>query len=131
MPVFRIEKTNDYTVLSNYHLKDKNLSLKAKGLLSLMLSLPENWDYSLSGISNIVKDGVDSVRTAVNELENNNYLIRRQLKDSNGKFLENEYLVYEKPSLENPITGKPVTENPTELNTKESSTKKYKENNIK
>ena len=75
MAVFRIEKTRDYTVMSNYHLRDMSLSLKAKGLLSLMLSLPENWDYTMKGLARICKDGIDSISGGIRELEAHGYLI--------------------------------------------------------
>ncbi len=121
MAVFRVEKTDSYTVMCNHHLRDKSLSLKAKGLLSLILSLPDNWDYTLSGLSVINKEGVDSIRTAVNELEASGYIIRSQGRSNNGKFGNNEYIVYEKPSLdkplsENPTTDNPITDFPTQIN---------------
>lgn len=127
MAVFRVERTRDYTVMSNYHLKDKRLSLKAKGLLSQMLSLPEDWDYTLAGLSFINRESKDAIRSAVNELENAGYIRRRQTTDANGKFSGNEYIIYERPLLgkplsENPTTEKPVPENPTQLNTKKSIT---------
>ena len=74
MAVFRVEKTKNYTVMSNHHLRDKSLSLKAKGLLSLMLSLPEDWDYTTKGLARICRDGVDSIRSAVQELEQRGYV---------------------------------------------------------
>ena len=76
MAVFRIEKTRDYTVMSNYHLRDRSLSLKAKGLLSLMLSLPEDWDYTMKGLARICKDGIDSISGGIRELETHGYLVR-------------------------------------------------------
>ena len=79
MAVFRIEKTRDYTVMSNYHLRDMSLSLKAKGLLSLMLSLPENWDYTMKGLARICKDGIDSISGGIRELEAHGYVFRRLL----------------------------------------------------
>ena len=141
MAVFRVERTRDYTVMSNYHLRDKRLSLKAKGLLSQMLSLPENWDYTLSGLSQINRESKDAIRTAVNELEKAGYVIRRQTTDKNGKFGVNEYIIYERPRnseppLEEPLSEKPTTDKPTteepspdnpmQLNTKQSSKEKYK-----
>lgn len=78
MAVFRVERTGDYTVMSNFHLKDKRLSLKAKGLLSQMLSLPDDWDYTLSGLSYINRESKDAIRSAVNELETAGYIRRRQ-----------------------------------------------------
>lgn len=78
MAIFKVEKTNNYTVMSNYHLRDKRLSLKAKGLLSQMLSLPENWDYTLRGLTAINRESIDAIRTAVLELEKNGYITRQQ-----------------------------------------------------
>ena len=139
MAVFRVERTGDYTVMSNFHLKDKRLSLKAKGLLSQMLSLPDDWDYTLSGLSYINRESKDAIRSAVNELETAGYIRRRQTTDASGKFAANEYTIFErpiegepmldKPLSENPITVNPsavnpLPENPTQLNTKKSSTQK-------
>ena len=134
MAVFRVERTRDYTVMSNFHLKDKRLSLKAKGLLSQMLSLPDDWDYTLSGLCFINRESKDAIRSAINELERAGYIRRRQTTDAAGKFGSNEYSVYECPitdipSSENPTTEKPQTEKPlpgtpTQLNTKKSSTQK-------
>ena len=97
MAVFRIEKSKDFTIMSNHHLRNKSLSLKAKGLQSLMLSLPEMWDYSLKGLAKICKDGVDSIGTALQELEGHGYLTRRQIRDGKGKFLDLEYTIHENP----------------------------------
>ncbi len=97
MAVFRIEKTRDYTVMSNHHLRDKSLSLKAKGLLSLMLSLPEEWDYTTKGLARICKDGVDSICAGVRELERAGYIVRNRLRDSKGKIVDVEYIIYETP----------------------------------
>ena len=97
MAVFRVERTRDFTVMSNYHLRDKNLSLKAKGLLSLMLSLPEDWDYTLSGLARICQEGKDAIRGAISELERAGYVWRRQTTDRNGKFSANEYIIRERP----------------------------------
>ena len=114
--------------MSNYHLRDKGLSLKAKGLLSQMLSLPEDWDYTLSGLSYINKESKDAIRNAVKELEAAGYVIRRQTIDANGKFSTNEYIIYERPvavpSLDVPSSDVPSSENPTQLNTKKSNTEK-------
>ena len=127
MAVFRVERTRDYTVMSNHHLKNKELSLKAKGLLSQMLSLPENWDYTLAGLSAINRESKDAIRSAVNELEKAGYIRRRQTVDSRGKFSGNEYIIYEQPqplsaspssgfpTTGNPSTEKPSSENPTQL----------------
>ena len=84
MPVFRVERTHDYTVMSNFHLKDKRLSLKAKGLLSQMLSLPDDWDYTLSGLCFINRESKDAIRSAINELERAGYIRRRQTTDATG-----------------------------------------------
>ena len=85
MAVFRIEKTRDYTVMSNHHLRDMSLSLKAKGLLSLMLSLPKNWDYTMKGLARICKDGIDSISGGIRELEEHGYLIRARVRGANGQ----------------------------------------------
>lgn len=98
MAVFRVERTRDYTVMSNHHLRDKSLSLKAKGLLSLMLSLPEEWDYTLSGLAHICQEGRDAIRRAVMELERAGYVQRRQTTDEAGKFSVNEYIIRERPA---------------------------------
>ena len=135
MAVFRVERTSDYTVMSNYHLRDKRLSLKAKGLLSQMLSLPEDWDYTLAGLCYINRESKDAIRTAIHELEQVGYIHRRQTTDSGGKFAGNVYTIYErphgppsgeppseKPSSENPTTGKPMPEKPTQQNIEKQNT---------
>lgn len=144
MSVFRVHKNENYTVLSNYHFKEKGMSLKAKGLLSLMLSLPENWDYSAAGLVTLSKDGKDSVNAALKELEKFGYLRRTQAYDESGKFGGYNYEIFEQPSeivkaetmakakkpstakpfAENPSTENPTTENPPQLNTNNSNTKK-------
>ena len=129
MAVFRVEKNKGYTVMSNHHLRNKELSLKAKGLLSQMLSLPEDWDYTLAGLSLINRESIDAIRTAVWELEKAGYITRRQGRDEKGKMTAIEYTIYEqpqppalenptadKPILENPIPDNPTLENPTQLN---------------
>ena len=139
MAVFRIEKTRDYTVMSNHHLRNTNLSLKAKGLLSLMLSLPEEWDYTTKGLARICKDGVDSICAGVRELEEQGYVIRERVRNPNGQLGSIEYTILEQPRpperekperenpvLENPEQASPVLEepeqeNPAQLNTKGSS----------
>ena len=115
MAVFRVERNTGYTVMSNHHLRNKELSLKAKGLLSQMLSLPEDWDYTLAGLSHINRESIDAIRTAVWELEKAGYILRRQGRDEKGKMTAIEYTIYEQPQpmLENPIPGKPMLENPT------------------
>ena len=110
MAVFRIEKTRDYTVMSNHHLRDKSLSLKAKGLLSLMLSLPEEWDYTTKGLARICKDGVDSICAGVRELEEHGYVIRQRVRNPNGQLGAIEYTILEQPRPPEP--GKPERENP-------------------
>ena len=97
MAVFRIEKNKNYTVMANYHLRDISLSLKAKGLLSLMLSLPEGWDYTTKGLACICKDGVDSICSTVKELEKAGYVQRRRLRNELGHLTEIEYTILEKP----------------------------------
>lgn len=131
MSIIRVKKTKDYTVMSNYHLKDKNLSLKAKGLISLMLSLPDDWDYSVAGLSQICLEGKDSITNALNELEQNGYLVREQNRTDNGQFGGANYVLYENPSTEQPMTENPMTVNPPQLNTNIQSTKELNTNNIK
>ena len=97
--VFRIEKQKNYTVMSNHHLKNPALSLKAKGLLSQMLSLPDNWDYSLKGLAKINKESIDAIRTAVWELEKAGYIVRTQGHGERGKFASVEYIIYETPQI--------------------------------
>lgn len=151
MAVFRIEKTRDYTVMSNHHLRNTNLSLKAKGLLSLMLSLPDGWDYTTKGLARICKDGVDSICAGVRELEEQGYVIRERVRNPNGQLGAIEYTILEQPRppepgrekperekperenpvqanpvLDSPVLGKPEQENPAQLNTKESSKQKSK-----
>ena len=96
--VFRVEKTANYTVMSNTHLKDRRLSYKSKGLLSVILSLPPDWDYTITGLAVIAADGVDSVKTAIKELEQYGYVTRTQLRDERGRMAQNEYRVYENPT---------------------------------
>ena len=137
MAVFRIDKTRDYTVMSNHHLRNTELSLKAKGLLSLMLSLPDNWDYTTKGLARICKDGVDSICAAVRELEEHGYVIRERVRGANGQLGSIEYTILEKPAeqsperenpvqvkpiLENPVLGKPEQEIPAQSNKDKSNT---------
>lgn len=128
MAVFRIEKNRNYTVMSNVHLKDRGISLKAKGLLSVILSLPEDWNYTTRGLAAICKEGVDSIGAALRELESAGYLIRHRLRDKGGRISDTEYIVYESPRTETetetdspdkvsqdtdePDTASPCTENP-------------------
>jgi len=142
MAVFRIEKTRDYTVMSNHHLRNQDLTLKAKGLLSQMLSLPEEWDYTLTGLSQINRESVDAIRTAVWELERAGYITRQQGRDDRGKMAAIVYTIYEQPQVpiapqtdfadhicpppyqpvldypisDNPTSDNPTSENPTQLN---------------
>ena len=118
MAVFRVERTQNYTVMSNYHLRDKSLSLKAKGLLSLMLSLPETWDYTLSGLAKISLEGKDAIRATVVELEKAGYIQRHQTTGKDGKFGSNEYIIREYPAShepppEGPSSAQPLSENPS------------------
>ena len=145
MAVFRVERNTGYTVMSNHHLRNKALTLKAKGLLSQMLSLPEGWDYTLAGLSHINRESIDAIRTAIWELEKAGYIVRRQGRDEKGKMTAIEYIIYEqpqpsvdtepgldypmlenptpgKPILENPISDKPTSENPTQINKDKSKT---------
>jgi hypothetical protein len=132
MAVFRIEKTRDYTVMANHHLRNTELSLKAKGLLSLMLSLPEEWDYTTKGLARICKDGVDSICAGVRELEDHGYVVRERIRNPNGQLGAIEYTILEQPRTSepkrekpergnpvqaNPVLGKPEQENPAQLNT--------------
>ena len=139
MAVFRIERTRDYTVMSNHHLRNEKLSLKAKGLLSMMLSLPENWNYTTRGLAAICKEGVDAIGGALRELETAGYIVRHQLRDRQGRISDTEYVIYEQPQpkkpdtpspdtdapdTENPYMEKPDTEKPAELNIEKSNTQK-------
>lgn len=136
MAVFRIEKTRDYAVMSNHHLRDKSLSLKVKGLLSLLLSLPEEWDYTTKGLARICKDGVDSICAGVRELEEHGYVIRQRVRNPNGQLGAIEYTILEqprqagpgpgKPKRENPVLDNPEQGNPAQLNTNQSSKEKSK-----
>jgi hypothetical protein len=136
--VVRVHKTKNYTVLSNYHFREKGLSLKAKGLLSLMLSLPDSWNYSVSGLVTLSKDGKDSVMSALAELEKFGYLERERIINDKGQFAGIEYHIYEAPKEDNPIAvnpieGKekaenPIAENRKQLNTNQLITKSIKNN---
>ena len=118
MAVFRVPKIENFTMMSNHHLRNKKLSLKAVGLMSKILSLPDEWDYSLKGLAKLNTDGIDGVRSAVQELEDAGYIIRRQRRDKNGRMAQSEYLVFEipelaKPALDSPSSEKPIPVNPT------------------
>ena len=99
MAVFRVEKVKDYTIMSNHHLRNVDLSLKAKGLMSLMLSLPEDWDYTLKGLACICRDGVDSISRTIKELEDHGYLTRRRFRYPNGRLGDIEYTIAPEVSL--------------------------------
>ena len=146
MAVFRVERNTGYTVMSNHHLRNKELSLKAKGLLSQMLSLPEDWDYTLAGLSHINREKIDAIREAVKELEKAGYIVRSRERDEKGRLRGADYVIYEQPqprepeaatsggqppifdlptlenptldnpTLEKPTQKKPTLENPTQLN---------------
>ena len=114
MAVFRVEKNKGYTVMSNHHLRNKELSLKAKGLLSQMLSLPEDWDYTLAGLSLINREKIDAIREAVRELENAGYIQRSRERDEKGRLRGTTYVIYEQPpKLDLPTLEKPTLDNPT------------------
>jgi len=112
MAVFRVEKTRDYTVISNHHLKNERLSLRAKGLLSLMLSLPESWDYTLKGLAHISLEGVDAIRKALQELEAEGYVVRRRIRNVKGQLTDAEYVIYERPVHSTPEPDEPTQEQP-------------------
>lgn len=150
MSVFRIEKNKNYTVMSNYHFKDKTITLKAKGLLSQMLSLPESWDYTLEGLAYINMEKIDAIRSAVRELERAGYILRSRVRDEKGHLRGNEYVIFEipqtkpvpnepaldsptleNPTLDKPMQGKPTLENPTQLNTEITNTNKSNNDLIK
>ena len=135
MAVFRVERNTGYTVMSNHHLRNKELTLKAKGLLSQMLSLPEDWDYTLKGLSFINREQIDAILEAVRELERAGYIVRSRERDGKGRLRGADYVIYEQPQLppapdlptlenptlenptqENPTLEKPTQENPTQLN---------------
>ena len=151
MAVYRVERTQGYTVMSNYHLKDTALSLKAKGLLSMFLSFPDDWNYSTRGLASICKEGVEAIGNTIKELEKAGYILRRQLRGANGRITDTEYVIYERPQPPDPPapeddipytppdTGAPDTalpdtgfpdmvdpdtENRPELNIKKSKTKR-------
>lgn len=110
MAVFRVEKNKNYTVMSNHHLRNMKISLKAKGLLSQMLSLPPDWDYTLAGLAKINKEGIDAIREAVKELEAAGYITRKRSRNEDGRFGSNEYIIREEPSSENPMLDNPALE---------------------
>lgn len=151
MPVFRVEKTRDFTVMSNHHLRNRNMSLRAKGLLSLMLSLPEEWDYTLKGLARISMEGVDAIRTVIRELEELGYLERHRKRNEKGQLKDIEYIIHERPVvnehesdklifdtpapdapvLKNPTLDTPISEQTIQLNTNISNTKESNTDDIK
>ena len=125
--VFRVEKTRDYTIMSNHHLKNIRLSLKSKGLLTMMLSLPEDWDYTLRGLSRICREGIDAIRTSIKELVSEGYIECSRERNAKGQFISTIYMIHEnpvlkksepenaarnEPALTNPISDEPTLENP-------------------
>lgn len=129
MAVFRVERNAGYTVMSNHHLRNKNLTLKAKGLLSQMLSLPDDWDFTLAGLSYINREKIDAIREAIRELEKAGYIVRSRERDEKGRLRGADYVIYEQPqqptsdlptlenpTLDNPTLEKPTLENPTQIN---------------
>mgnify|MGYP002509969665 CR=1 FL=1 len=127
MAVVRIEKTKDYTIMGNFHFRERNMSYKAKGLLSTMLSLPDDWDYTMEGLASLSSDGIDSVRSTLKELEKFGYVEILRTRDEFGRLRGTEYIVreksildsptLEKPILDSPTLEKPILENPRQLNT--------------
>ena len=111
MAVIRVEKNKNYTVMSNVHLRDGALTLKAKGLLSLILSLPDDWHYSINGLATLTKEGRAGVMSCLKELEAAGYISRHQLRGEHGRMGQNEYVIYEEPRP--PQSGNPTTVNPT------------------
>ena len=143
MAIIKVNKTKNYTTISNFHLREKDMSLKAKGLLSLMLSLPEDWDYSVGGLAKLSKDGKDSVTNTLIELERFGYVKRTQCLNDKNQFDGYDYDIYEEPQFEeetpltgnpltgNPLTGNPLTGNPPQLNTNILNTNLIKEEKYK
>ena len=117
MGIFRVEKVKDYTTISNYHLRDKNLSLKAKGLLTLILALPEDWNFTIRGLSAICKEGAESIGTALKELEKGGYLVRKRVRGIDGRMSDTEYNFYEEPvrQMEEPSEGSDDGQSGTEV----------------
>lgn len=149
MAIYRVERTKNYTVMSNYHLKDRELSLKAKGLLSMILSLPDEWNYTLRGLAAISKEGVDTIGSTVRELEKAGYIIRRQLRGEKGRISDMEYTIYEQPHktvpdnpsdvevanlnephTEKPDVDRPAAKKPAELNTKAANIQRENTNRV-
>jgi len=112
MGTFRVHKTKDYTVMSNNHLRNKEMTLKAKGLLSQMLSLPDDWNYTIEGLASINKEGVDCISDTLTELEKFGYVTRKRIRDEKGRLRGTDYDIYEEPIREKPILDNPVLEKP-------------------
>lgn len=130
MAVFRVEKNHSYTVMANHHLRDERLSLKSKGLLSLIFSLPDDWRISIEGMTQFSADGKDAIRSAIRELTDAGYITRAQTHSEAGTFSGYDYIVHETPAaspssgfptMEKPTMEKPTTENPTLRNTERLS----------
>lgn len=144
MAVFRVEKNSGYTVMSNNHLRNRNLSLKAKGLLSQMLSLPEDWDYTLQGLARINRESIDAIRQAIRELEQAGYIQRSRERDEKGRLRGADYVIFElpqpvpasvsptleNPTLEDPTQENPTLENPMQLNKDKLITEKQKKEGL-
>ena len=128
MAVFRVERTRDYTIMSNHHLKNRSLSLKAKGLLSMMLSLPDEWDYTLRGLATISKEGVDAIRQAILELEEAGYIVRTRDRNDKGQLSGTEYVIYEHPQ---PASGSPMLESTTQEKAVMDNAEKVDPNHVK
>ena len=142
MPVFRVSKNRDFTVIANSVFKDRRLSAKAKGILVEMLSLPENWDYTLKGLTTLFSDGIDSIRQGIKELEENGYIVRERKRDARGRLGGMEYVIYETPekTVENivensaseqssPAIAEPTEDFPAQGESAEDKAMLYKELN--
>ena len=137
MPVFRIKKRNDFTIISNTIFKDKTLSARAKGLLAEMLSLPEDWDYTLKGLSSLFSDGIDSIRSGIRELEEHGYVVRQRSRTEDGRLAGIEYIIYETPHIvgaftpvqDAPVTESPISEKPSQEKPMQAEPMTYKELN--
>lgn len=117
LKIVRVKKNKNYTTISNYHLEDKNLSLKTKGLMTFMLHLPEEWDMNVSSLSSVLKDGETSIASALKELEEYGYLVRNRERDSKGKLSKNEYILHEIPHMDIPEQENPNQDNQGYINT--------------
>ena len=129
MAVFRVEKNSGYTVMSNHHLRNRALSLKAKGLLSQMLSLPEDWDYTLQGLARINRESIDAIRQAIRELEQAGYIQRSRERDEKGRLRGADYVIFELPQPV-PASVSPTLENPMQLNKDKLITEKQKKEGL-